>query len=37
MTRDSVQPRNRTFAKDYGFLSSAKNIAKNISINLNGK
>ena len=41
MTRYSVQPRNRIFAKGYGFLSFAKNmgknVGKNISKNLSGK
>ena len=41
MMRYSVQPKNRIFAKDYGFLSFAKNmgknIGKNISKNLSGK
>ena len=41
MTRYSVQPRDRIFVKDYGFLSFAtnmgKNIGKNISKNLSGK
>ena len=39
--RCSVKPRDRIFAKGYGFLSfakkSSKNIGKNISINLSGK
>ena len=30
MTRHSVQPRDRTFVKVYGFLSFAKNMGKNI-------
>ena len=33
----SVQPRDQTFAKGYGFLSFAKNIDKNISINLSNR
>ena len=41
MTRHSVQPGDRIFVKDNGFLSFAKNmgknISKNISKNLNGK
>ena len=41
MTRYSVQPRDRTFVKGYGFLSFAKNmgktIVKNISKSLSGK
>ena len=41
MTRYSVKPRDRTFVKDYGFLSFAKNIGKStgksISKNLSGK
>ena len=32
--RYSVQPRDRIFVKYYGFLSFAKNIAKNISKSL---
>ena len=35
--RYSVQPRDRIFAKGYGFLSFAKNMVKNISKNLSGK
>ena len=39
--RYSVQPRDRIFVKDYGFLSFAKNmgksIGKNISKNLSDK
>ena len=31
MIRYSVQPRDRIFAKGYGFLPSAKNIGKNVS------
>ena len=41
MIRYSVQPRDRIFEKDYGFLSFAKNtnknIGKNISKNLSRK
>ena len=41
MTRYSVQLRDRTFVKGYGFLSFArnmgKNIGKNISKNLSNK
>ena len=41
MTRYSVQPRDRIFVKDYGLLSSAKNmgrkIDKNMSRNLGSK
>ena len=41
MKRYSFQPRDRIFAKGYGFLSLAKNIreniGKNISKNLSGK
>ena len=41
MTRHSVQPGDRIFVKDNGFLSFAKNmgknISKNISKNLSGK
>ena len=29
--RYSVEPRNRRYVKDYGFLSFAKNIGKKIS------
>ena len=39
--RYSVQPRDRIFKKDFGFLSFAndvgKNIGKNISKNFSGK
>ena len=34
MIRYSVQPRDRTFVKDNGFLSFAKNMGKNISKNI---
>ena len=34
MMRYSVQPRNRMFVKDYGFLSFAKNIGTNIGKNI---
>ena len=34
MTRYSVQPRERIFVKDHGFLSFAKNMGKNISKNI---
>ena len=41
MTRYSIQPRDRIFVKGYGFLSFAKNVArntgKNISKTLSGK
>ena len=41
MSRYSVQPRDRTLVKGYGFLPFAKNmgenIGKNISQNLSGK
>ena len=41
MKRYSVQPKDRTFAKGYGFLSFVKNmdknIGKNININISGK
>ena len=41
MTRYSVEPRDWTFVKVYGFLSFAenmgKNIAQNISKSLSGK
>ena len=30
MTKYSVQPRDQIFVKGYGFLSSAKNMGKNI-------
>ena len=30
MSRHSVQPRDRIFVKDYGFLSFAKNMGKNM-------
>ena len=29
--RDSIEPRERRYVKDYGFLSFAKNIGKNLS------
>ena len=35
--RYSVQPRDRIFAKGYGFLSFAKSMGTNISKNLSGK
>ena len=34
MTRYLVQPRDLIFAKDYGFLSFAKNMSKNIGKNM---
>ena len=34
MVRYSVQPRNRIFAKGYGFLSLAKNMGKNTGKNI---
>ena len=41
MMRCSLQPRDRTFVKGYGFLSFAKimgkNIGKNTSKNVSGK
>ena len=37
MTRYSVQPRNETFIKDYGFLSFAKNMDRNINKTLSNK
>ena len=37
MTRYSVQPRDRIFVKDYGFLSFTKNMGKKISKNLSGE
>ena len=41
MTCYSVQPRDRIFVKDYGYLSFAKNmdknIGKNVSKSLNSK
>ena len=33
----SVQPRDQVFVKDYGFLSFAKYMSKNIGKNLSGK
>ena len=33
----SVQPRDQTFVKSYGFLSIAKNIGKNINKNFLAK
>ena len=33
MTRYSVRPRDRIFVKGYSFLSSAKNMNKNIGKN----
>ena len=32
-----VQPRNRIFVKDYGYLSSAENMGKNIDENITQK
>ena len=37
MTRYSVQPRDRIFVRDYGLLSYARDIGKNISKNLRSK
>ena len=37
MTCYSVQPRDQTFVKGYGFLSFAINMGKNISKNLSSK
>ena len=41
MTPYSIEPKDRIFVKDYGFLSLAKNmrknIDKNISINVSSK
>ena len=37
MMRYSVQHRDQIFAKGYGLLSFAKNIGKNISINLSSR
>ena len=37
MMRHSVQPRDRTFIKDYGFLFFTKNMGKNIRKGLSGK
>ena len=41
MMRYSIEPRDQTFEKGYGFLSFAKNMSKNIgkdmSKNLNSK
>ena len=34
MMHYSVQPRDRIFVKDYGFLSFVKNVGKNISKNV---
>ena len=34
MTRYLVQPRDLIFVKDYGFLSFAKNMSKNIVKNM---
>ena len=34
MRRYSVQPRDQIFAKGYGFLSSAKNVGRNIGKNI---
>ena len=34
MTRYSVQTRNQIFVKNYGFLSFAKNMSKNIGKNI---
>ena len=34
MQRYSVQPRDRMFVKDYGFLSFARNIDKNVGKNI---
>ena len=34
MTRYFVQPRDLIFVKDYGFLSFAKNMSKNIGKNM---
>ena len=31
MTRYSVQPRERTFVKSFGFLSFAKNVVKKLA------
>ena len=35
--RYSIEPKNRTYVKSYGFLSFAKNMGKNIGKNLSGK
>ena len=37
MTRYSVQPRDRIFVKDYGLLSFARNMARNICKNMSRK
>ena len=37
MRRYSVQPRDRIFVKDYGFLSFARNMGENVSKNLSSK
>ena len=34
MTRYSVQPRDRTFVKGYGFFAFPKNMGKNIGQNI---
>ena len=34
MTRYSIEPNDRIFGKDYGFLSFAKNMSKNIGKNI---
>ena len=35
MMRSSDQPRDRIFARSYGFLSFAKNVGENIGKNIN--
>ena len=37
MTCHSIQPRDRTFIKGYGFLLFARNLGKNTSRNLSCK
>ena len=37
MTRHSIEPRDRIILKRYGFLHFAKNMGKNIGINLSDK
>ena len=34
MTRCSIKPRDQIYVKGYGFLSSAKNLSKNIATNI---
>ena len=37
MTRYSIQPRDEIFVKDYGYLSFATNMGKNIDQNISKK